>query len=260
MSHLAFWLLASLTSLAPGLATAGNLDPRRSIEAELPHIEKILPLQPLLESEVLIEDFQATFLSNGSVKLSGSGQARTGAPASAIEYEVDLIHGTYRARQVEAQEVAGSLLRSDDISFLEKGSEDEPRAEKAVRPGNRAMTVKVQTRDPILLASTETTMTLDWNTALDGGVHMNQWSYSCKTADPSTSDAPWLNRSCQRGRARSSSTQVCQDLRASYHNDESSVSQSLSICGRNDAKLTYRWSHTDSRDWTGLISGWIIVG
>lgn len=266
--HRSVWLISSLTILLPGLAAAQVLDESQLIEERLPHIEQILTLQPLPETEVLIPDFQATFLSNGKVKLNGSGQARAGDPVTAIEFEVDLIQGTYRTRKVEPLEIAGSLLEAEGPSFLEKESADEPHGEKAVRPGNRAVTVKVQTRDPIFLVLTETSLTVNWNTASNGRVRMNQWKHACKAANPSALNTHWFTRSCRPGRVRTPApTQVCQDVQASYYNDDfgfghlrTSVSQSISMCGRNDAKLTYRWSHTDSGEWAILIFGWVIIG
>jgi hypothetical protein len=100
---LAIFLLIFLIPLLAG-AESARQDLPRGIS-----IERIVKLRPLPETEVLIPDFEAKILADGSITVSGSGRERVGGPTRVIEYEVDLVSETYRTREIHARELQEAI-------------------------------------------------------------------------------------------------------------------------------------------------------
>jgi len=270
-------ILALLLFLSPSLARAETPGALRLSGAEDPalglHIERVSELRPLPETEILIPNFKAAVLSNGSIMLSGSGRERAGDPTTAIEFEADLVNETYRTRRVDAKEIekvfapAQSLQDENSSSAAVQGNGQAEIPAKIVRPGGWSGRVRVQTRDPIFLVLTETSSKLEWTTYTNGTVKWNRRTDSCSAANPSALGTHWFTKSCQPGTVwYTSSSRVCHEHRGSYYNYDflvaskrTDASQYIMICGRNDGFFDYRWTHTDSGEGSFLIFGWLIL-
>jgi hypothetical protein len=215
-------------------------------------IERIVKLRPLPGTEVLIPDFEAMILADGSITVSGSGRERVGGPTRVIEYEVDLVSETYRTHEVDARELQ--------------------EATNPVLPGDSTVRVGVQTRYFVFFGFdklTETSAELDWTTFSNGTVLLTDRTGSCWAADPSKDlGTHWLTKSCNIGRFwyLSESTVVCHEHQADYYNYDygnkkrrTNVSEYVRICGRNDGYFDYRWKHRDSGEGSFLFFGWLVL-
>lgn len=254
-----------------------------------------IQLQPLLDTDVLIPDMKAEFLSEGSVTISGSGIYEVDGPPLAYQFEVDLVKGTYTTRLLDPSQLekqvpqkrrfknrapldVGPLAQFDvnpsviPASWVYDGSNPFPlgylRREIAHRPGRWWGSVSVFTRDPPQLILTQTYSKLDWTVYSNGTVNWNYYDDSCWAANPSSVGTHWFVRSCWYGSVwrTNGNTQVCHNHDGSYYNYDfgnpglrTDVYQWTQICGRNDGYFNYWWNHTDSGEYSSLIYGFIVL-
>ena len=76
--------LPLLLILSSGSAFAARSDRERSSEPEI-KVERTVRLRPQPGAEVVVLEFKALFLSDGSVTLSGKGTARDDAPPQGFD-------------------------------------------------------------------------------------------------------------------------------------------------------------------------------
>lgn len=261
--------LPLLLILSSGSAFAARSDRERSSEPEI-KVERTVRLRPQPGAEVVVLEFKALFLSDGSVTLSGKGTARADAPPQGFDFEVDLTRGTYTTRRLDPPEIEErDRLQGRQGQQTDPSGEDRLKpAIKAITPGTYTGRVRVQTKDPVFVILTETMTQLTWTVSSSGTVTGAQPSSdSCWAANPSSLGTHWFVSYCANGALYTSAGRVCNDNQGSYYNydfgfdsDITTASQYVYVCGRNDAFYDYNWSHNDSGEGYLLIYGSVVVG
>jgi hypothetical protein len=249
--------LALLLILSSG-SFAAQAGRERSSEREI-KVERSLKLRPQPQSEVIVPEFKAFFLSDGSVTLRGKGSARAGHPVQGFDFEVDLVHGTYTTRRLDASEI-------EERDRLQ-GRPLEP-AVKAITPGTYTARARVQTKDPAFIVLAETMTRLTWTVSSGGTVTgIQPSSDSCWAANPSSLGTHWFVNYCANGALYSSLGRICNDNTGDYYNYDFGFDDSITtahhyvyVCGRNDAFYDYNWSYSDGGEDAILIYGSIVLG
>jgi hypothetical protein len=226
-----------------------------------------IELLPSTSVDVVIPDFRATILSDGSVTISGSGSAAVGKPTSGFDFEVDLKTGLYKTRSLDPDEIAALVPKTRPLRQSEVGRNSDNITSLAIVPGYWSGRVRLQTKDPVLIVLAETTTQLTWYTYSSGSVVWTSYSDACWAANPSSLGTHWYNSYCAYGGPwYSGSTNVCNDNSGNYYNWDFGVSSwrtdashFVQLCGRNDAYFNYWWSHTDSGEGSWLIFGSILL-
>lgn len=247
----------ALLLLSTGSSTAQAVR-ERSSEREL-KVERSVKLRPQPQSEVVVPEFKALFLSDGSVTLSGKGTARAGDPLQGFDFEVDLVHGTYTTRRLDAAEIE----ERDRLQGRES-----PPATKAITPGTYTARARVQTKDPAFIVLAETMTRLTWTVSSGGAVTgIQPSSDSCWAANPSSLGTHWFVSYCANGALYNSAGRVCNDNTGNYYNYDfgfdsqiTTASHYVYVCGRNDAVYDYNWSYNDGGEDAILIYGSIVLG
>lgn len=259
--------LALFLGLSSGIAFAAEPDRERTARARVEVLE-VTKLQPQSGSEVIVPDFKASFLSDGSVTISGKASARAGAPAQGFDFEVDLENRTYKTRRLDAAEIA-ERDRSRRTPPRSASSEEQP-LEKAVanaiRPGDWRGRVRVQTKDPVFIVLTETMASVNWRVSSTGAVTALSHSDYCWAANPSSLGTHWYVDFCLYGAPYMNAGRACNANRGDYYNYdyliptwETTVVQTAYICGRNDAVYDVTWSHNDAGEDSLLIYGTVVM-
>ncbi|HJX28650.1 MAG TPA: hypothetical protein VJ885_12105 [Thermoanaerobaculia bacterium] len=258
--------LALLLIVSAGSASAADRDRERESRREI-KVERVVKLQPRAEAEVVVRDFKALFLTDGSVTVTGKGTVRAEAPPQGFDFEVDLARGTYTTRRLDQHEIEERDRLRESTRENQGGEPLEP-AIKAITPGTWFGRVRVQTKDPVFVVLTETMSSLTWTTSSTGTVTGSSPSTdSCWAANPSSLDTHWFTSSCAYGGLYASSGRVCNDNTGSYYNydfgddaDITTVSQYVYLCGRNDAMYDYSFTHNDGGEAALLIYGSVVTG
>jgi len=230
-----------------------------------------MKLRPQQNSEVIVPEFKALFLSDGSVTLSGKGNAKAGEPVQGFDFEVDLSRGTYSTQRINQAEIE----RRDLLEGRPRETEQINRSQtppnpdlKAITPGYYTARVRVQTKDPAFIVLTETMTRVSWTVSSSGTVTGAQPSSdSCWAANPSSLNTHWYVSYCLNGALYVSAGRVCNDNQGEYYNydfgfdsDITTASQYVYACGRNDATYDYNWSHNDGGEGAILIYGSVVLG
>ena len=257
-------IFALLLSLASGSAFAAQ-----SGQERLPHdglkVRKAVKLQPQPEAEVTIPQLKALFLSDGSVTLSGHGTVDARAPMHGYDFEVDLTRGTYTTRRLDQREIEerdrlqGSPRKEQPVHRSREES-----LEKATVYCAR---VRVRTEDPAFIDLTETMTRLSWTISSTGALTSTYAADSCWAANPSSLGTHWYTNYCTYGGLYTSSGRLCNDNRGDYYNYDfvfddliTTANQYVYVCGRNDARYDYSWSHNDAGEGALLIFGSVVLG
>jgi hypothetical protein len=221
-------------------------------------------LQPQPESEVIVPELKALFLSDGSVTVSGKGTAQADAPPQGFDFEIDLARGTYTTRRLDQQEIE----ERDRIEGRSAAEGTQEPSTKAITPGSYTARLRVQTKDPAFIVLTETMTRLSWTVSSTGTVTgVQPSSDSCWAANPSSLGTHWFVSYCLNGALYTSAGRVCNDNRGDYYNYDfgfddqiTTASQYVYACGRNDAIYDYNWSHNDGGESAILIYGSVVLG
>lgn len=255
--------LALLLGLSTGFASAAEPDRERATQSR-PKIQEVVKLQPVPETEVLVPDFKAYFLSDGSVTISGKASVRAGAPAQGFDFEVDLKNRTYKTRRLDPREIEEQDHSGQTLPQLPPL--EEQTLEKAIRPGDWRGRVRVQTKDPAFIVLTETTAGVTWRVSSTGVVTALSHSDSCWAANPSSLGTNWYVDFCLYGAPYMNAGRACNANRGDYYNYnwgfpswETTAVQTAYICGRNDAVYDVTWSHNDAGEDAFLIYGSVIM-
>ena len=258
--------LALLLTIASDPASAADRGRVREDRGETIRVERVVKLQPQVEAEVVVPDFKALFLSDGSVTVTGKGTARVDAPLQGFDFEVDLVRGTYATRRLDQREIE-ERDRLLEALREERGEGPLEPAIEAIMPGTWSGRVRVQTKDPVFVVLTETMSRLTWTVSAGGAVAWQSYSDSCWAANPSSLGTHWYVSSCAYGGPYTSSGRVCNDNTGNYYNydfgfddDITTASQYVYLCGRNDAMYDYNFTHNDGGEGAILIYGSVVTG
>lgn len=216
------------------------------------------------DAEVIIPELEALFLSDGSVTLSGKGTADARAPIHGYDFEVDLLRGTYTTRRLDRREIEErDRLQGSPKEQPVYRSREEAR-EKAIVYRAR---VRVRTKDPLLVDLTETMTRLSWTISPAGTLTSTYAADSCWSANPSSLGTYWYTSYCTYGGLYTSGSRLCNDNQGDYYNYDfgsadqiTTATQSVNVCGRNDALYDYSWSHNDGGEAALLIFGSVVLG
>lgn len=258
--------LALLLMVAAGSVSAAEHEREREARREI-KVERVLKLQPQAKAEVIVPEFKAVFLSDGSVTVTGKGRARADAPPQGFDFEIDLARGTYATRRLDQQEIE-ERDRLQGLPREEQGERPLEPVIKAITPGTWFGRVRVQTKDPVFVVLTETLSSLTWTVSSSGTVTgVSPSTDSCWAANPSSLGTHWFTSSCAYGGLYVSSGRVCNDNTGGYYNydfgdddDITTVSQYVYLCGRNDAFYDYNFTHNDGGEGALLIYGSVVTG
>lgn len=245
-------------------AFAADPDRERDVRREIT-VERAVKLQPEVGTEVIVPELKALFLSDGSVTLTGQGTARVNAPPQGFDFEVDLTRGTYVTRHLDQREIEKRGLQ--DPAREERGKSRLDPAIEAITPGTWSGRVRVLTEDPVFIDLTETMTRLTWTVSSTGAVAWQSYSDSCWAANPSSLGTHWYVSSCAYGGPYTSSGRICNNNSGSYYNydfgfdeDITTASQTVYLCGRNDAMYDYNFTHNDGGEGALLIFGSVVTG
>lgn len=263
-ASLAFLLLASAGSAGP-TAKSGL---ERPAELEV-RVEQIVKLRPQADAEVVIPDFRAIFLSDGSVSIRAKGTADANAEPQGYDFEVDLVNGTYTTRRLDRQEIAErDLLQQELLKDQLSGEEPLESTTKAITPGTWFARARVQTKDPVNVLLAETMTSLTWTVSSTGTVTgVSPSTDRCWAANPSSLGTHWSVSSCSYGALYVSAGRVCNDNTGNYINYDfglpaysTTASHYVYVCGRNDATYNYDYTANHGGEFYFLLTGTLILG
>ena len=255
--------LALLLGLSSSFASAAEPDRERATQLRV-KVQEVVKLQPEPQSEVLVPDFKAYFLSDGSVTISGKASVRAGAPAQGFDFEVDLENRTYKTRRLDSSELEERDRSGQTLPQLPPLGEQP--LQKAIRPGDWRGRVRVQTKDPVFVVLTETMTGVTWRVSTAGAVTALSSEDNCWAANPSSLGTHWYVDFCLYGAPYLNSGRACNANRGDYYNYdylvpswETTVVQTAYICGRNDGFYDVTWTHNDAGEDSLLIYGSVIT-
>jgi hypothetical protein len=263
-ASLALLLIASATSVAQSA-------PARPSELEV-RVQRVVQLQPQARAEVVIPNFKAVFLSDGSVSLRGKGTAIAGAEPQGFDFEVDLASGTYTTRKLDRKEIEErDRLEKGDLKDDQSGEALRGIVEQAIIPGTYRAGARVQTRDPVFILLAETMTNLTWTVSSTGTVTGVTGSFDrCWAANPSSLGTHWYTQYCKNGALYLSLGRVCNDNAGNYINYDfpplfptpasTTASHTVYVCGRNDATYNYDWSANHGGEASYLLTGSVVLG
>lgn len=261
-NHYFLVLVIVLAFLSTASAAIAEKSPSQQPSKRAPKAVRIVQLEPQADAQVVIPNLSAIVLSDGSVKLHGSGAAMPNAEPQGFDYQVDLASGTYTTRKLDKQEIA-------ERDRVEKGSLNDQKPDsvaKAIAPGSYGIRFRVQTRDPFYILLAETMTSLVWTVSPNGAVTGTTASQDgCWAANPSALNTHWFTSYCKWGGLYGSPGRVCNDNQGNYYNwdygapdIETSASHWVWVCGQSDGVAYYDWSATHrGEDWpflTGSVS------
>lgn len=268
-----FLVLAASLALLPITSAASAAESAQARPSELEvRVERIVQLQPQADAEVMIPNFKALFLSDGSVSLRGSGTAIAGAEPQGYDFEVDLASGTYTTRKLDKQEIEErDRLEKGDLKDQQSGDPIRRVIEQAITPGTYRAGARVQTRDPVYVLLAETMTNLVWTVSSSGTVTGTTGSSDrCWAANPSSLGTHWYTQYCKNGALYVSLGRVCNDNVGNYINydfpplfptpESTTASHSVYVCGRNDATYNYNWSANHGGEASYLLTGSVVLG
>lgn len=123
-------------------------------------------------------------------------------------------------------------------------------------------------RDPAWFKLTETSNYLRWEVFGNGTVTWRNYSEGCWAANPSPIQTHWFVNWCSHPAPfyENGNTNVLHQAAGAYYNwdfennnEQTTVTQSSLIRGKNDATYTYTWSHVDGGEAAGLLVGSVVV-
>ncbi|CAG0959791.1 hypothetical protein METP2_00715 [Methanosarcinales archaeon] len=223
-------------------------------------IIEIKQLKPEAGSEVILDSLQATKWSDGSVKISGSGEKQVGAPAQYFHWEVNISKGTYKTTKLAVADLRETTPIITNVEINNGKSKSIPDESAAMTTGQHSATVLVVTDDPPGEDLAKTTHQLTWTINTDGTVDFNWRTSGCWAANPSSLDTHWFVDSCNfLGSVTYSSgrTSLSSEVNSKFHNYDWGFDSWVTyaehwskIQGRNDSWYDYWWDTTHSgEDW-----------
>jgi hypothetical protein len=271
--HHHFLVLAASLSLLSIVSAASAAEPALERPAALEvRVDRVLQLEPRPDAEVVIPDFEALFLSDGSVTLHGKGTAKANAEPEGFDFEVDFAKGTYTTRKLSRQDIEErDRLEKSDAGDQPSDDAIQGIVDKAIAPGSYRAGARVQTRDPVFILLAETMTNLVWTVSSTGTVTGTTGSSdSCWAANPSALGTHWYTQYCKYGALYVSLGRVCNDNAGNYINydfpplfptpESTTASHTAYVCGRNDGTYNYNWSATHGGEANSLLTGSVVLG
>lgn len=263
-----FLVLAASLALFPIAASAAQGPVERPAAPEV-RVERIVLLQPQADAEVIIPDFKAFLLSDGSVTVRGRGTAVAGAEPEGFDYKVDFANGTYTTRRLDRQEIEERDRLEKTFAKEESGDETPDSMHgNAITPGTYFARARVQTKDPVNILLAETMTSLTWRVASTGAVTgISPSTDSCWAANPSSLGTHWFVASCSYGPLYTSAGRICNDNTGNYINYDfvlpnysTTAAHYVYVCGRNDATYNYDFTANHGGEGWFLLSGTVVLG
>lgn len=246
---------ALMLFIFPSLVSANPVDRERDRDPRaVTGVLRIVKLRPHPMAEVVIPEFHAIYLEDGSITLNGQGVVDVGTPSQGYRFEVDLVRGTYMTHHL-------SVGESDGATFNDS-AEGRVSATEPYTVGTYRAELKVETADFIGIVLTQTSSSVEWDVDSTGRVFWRA-GYDVCWANPETpAFTTWYRERCEYGDAWYSNNTICNNMEGWYINwDYGYDSQSTTahdyvvLCGRNDGAINYNWSHSDAGEDAGNISG-----
>lgn len=259
-------LMIAFTFLSTASAAFADKSASKRPSKRAPKAVRIVQLEPQPDAEVVIPNLSAIVLSDGSVKLRGSGAAMPNAEPHGFDYQVDFANGTYTTRKLDKQEIT----ERDRVEKSQLNDQQpESVVEAAIAPGYYGIRFKVQTKDPVNILLAETMTSLVWTVSSTGAVTGTTASQDGCWANPETFfNTHWFTSYCQRGGLYGSPGRVCNDNAGEYYNWDywtpnisTTASHWVWVCGHSDSVAYYDWSAIHrGEDWPFLTGSVIISG